>query len=199
MMDKRFAMTIAAGTVLALPLLTACGTGTAPEASPAASTSSQAAPATSPSASTAEPTPSATPSTDPAQEKKDVQAATEKFTKVVLTIGYPDKDVDDYLDRIEPLMTKDAFRAAKGTKTIKDAPKELKTLYTQRARIVPDLDGSPEVSSLTADSANAKVSFRVKTQQQRDGDWKTLETSSKDSSSVKLTLEDGKWLVSDAG
>lgn len=206
-MDKRFAMTLAAGTVLALPLLGACGSSTAPQGSSAAPSSSQApssaaaSPAAAPSTTAADPTPSASasPSSDPAQDKKDVQAATEKFTKAVLTIGYPDKDLDDYLEGIEPLMTKKGFGDVKGNKTLKQQSKALKTLYTQHGRVVPDLDGSPKVSALKADSADAKVTYRVRTQQQRGGDWKTLDTSSKESASIKLVKDGGKWLVDDAG
>ena len=64
-----------------VPLLAGCGAGTSAQtAAPAASGASSASDPSWPS-----------PTSDPGQDTKAVQAATEKFVRTVLTIGYPDK------------------------------------------------------------------------------------------------------------
>ncbi|SEP96266.1 hypothetical protein [Microlunatus flavus] len=208
-MDRRISRALAAGVVVSLPLLAGCGGGAdsgsgAPAGTSAPATSQAAAPSTSAAApstpaSTTEPSPSSSPSTDTAADKKDVQKASEKFVTAVLTIGYPDKSyTKDYLPRLEPLMTKSGYASVKTTETEKEGTKALKQLYSQRSRSSPDLKGDTKVSDLTADSATAKISYENRAQLKQGGDWKTIKKLGKDSVTIKLVKDGGKWLVDDA-
>lgn len=197
-MDKRIAKALAASTVVALPLLSACGASSAPEGTSAAPVaSSAAAPSTGAAAATpSASTPSATPTSDPAQEKKAVEAASEKFVKTALTIGYPDKRFSQYTARLKPLMTKDGYRSLDSAK--KDIEKSLTGLYDEHARSVAKLQGDVKVSGLSADSATTKITYQSVIQKQQGGGWTTLQTAKKETVTVQLLKTDGKWLVDDA-
>lgn len=194
-MNVRISKSLVAAA-LALPLLAGCGASTeaAPAASsaPATTAASSSAPAASASpAPTAEPQPT----TDPAADKKAAADASEKFVKTALTIGYPDKDVDTYADRVKPLMTSGGFKNLFGGDSRASASKAVKQLSGKRARTTPKLAGTTKVGQLTDEKATATVSFR-NVAQLRDGDgWKTLKTSEKQSSTIRLVKQDEKWLV----
>ncbi|MGI3781819.1 MAG: hypothetical protein ACRYG2_13685 [Janthinobacterium lividum] len=192
-MDKRIAQALMAGTVMALPLLTACGASTAPAGSSAAPAASSAAAAPS---TTAAATPSATPTSDPAQETAAVKAASEKFVKAGLTIGYPDKHVDDYTGRLKPLMTPKGYKSLVSVTGAKKADQTLEGLYAQHARTTPEIK-SEKVSSLTADAAQVKVSYQSQYQQKSGGDWKTAKTDPTETVALKLVHEGDSWLVDD--
>jgi hypothetical protein len=194
-MDKRIARAVAAAAVVTLPLLTGCGTGRAESGGTATALSSQVS---VPGTEVADATPSSTPSADPAQETRRVQAATEKFVRTVLTIGYPDKSFDDYTDRIEPLMTKDGFDSLESADSIKKGSTALRSLYPQRARSAPKFADDPEVVSIDATTATATLAYENLAQQKSGDDWKTLKSLGTGSVTVKLVLDDGRWLVDDA-
>jgi hypothetical protein len=200
-MDKRIAMSVATGVVVALPLLAACGAGSAPQGSSAAPpATSAAAPSTTAAAPSATPSTSASasasasPSSNPADEKKNAQDATEKFITTALTIGYPDKSFDEYTKRIKPLMTSRSFASFKKSTTVKQGDKALKKLSSERARISPKIK-SDKVTSISADKATVKITYQSRTQQKAGGDWKTLQTSSAESDDVKLVRDGDAWLV----
>ena len=206
-MDRRISRALAAGVVVSLPLLAGCGGGaqsagapaqtSAPATAPAAPSTSAAAPSTP--ASTPEPSPSSSPSDDPAADEKAVSKAADTFVTTVLTIGYPDKSYsDDYLPRLKPLMTRSGYASVKTTQTEAKGTQALKTLYSQRSRSSPDLQGDAKVSDLTSDSATAKVSYANRAQVKRGGGWKTVKNLGKDSVTIKLVKDGGKWLVDDA-
>ena len=192
-MDKRIAQGLAAGTLMALPLLTACGASTAPTGSSAAPAASSAAAAPS---MTAAATPSATPTSDPAQETATVEAASDKFMKAGLSIGYPDEHVSDYTGRLKPLMTPKGYKSLTAATGGKKADQTVKGLYAQHARIIPKIK-SEKVSSLTADAAQVKVSYQSQYQQKSGGDWKTAKTDPTETIVLKLVHEGDAWLVDD--
>lgn len=201
-MEMRFAQALAAGTFLALPLLSACGASTAPAGSSAAPAASSAAPAASsaaaaPSTTAAAATPSATPTSDPAQETAAVKAASDKFMKAGLTIGYPDEHLSDYTGRIKPLMTPKGYKSLSAATGGKKAEQTLEALHAQRVRIIPKIK-SEKVSSLTADAAQVKVRYQSQYQQKSGGDWKTAKTDSAETLTLKLVHEGDAWLVDDS-
>ena len=194
-MEMRFAKALAAGTVMALPLLSACGGSTAPAGS---SASSAAAPASSaaaaPSSDAASPSPSAT--SDPAQERAAVEAASEKFVEAGLTIGYPDKHFSDYAGKLKPLTTAKGLKAVTSATTEKKADDTLGQLYAQRVRITPKIK-SHKVVSLAADTAEVTVRYQSQYQNKNSGGWKTAKTDSADTVDISLVRQDGAWLVDD--
>ncbi|MGI3783805.1 MAG: hypothetical protein ACRYG2_23815 [Janthinobacterium lividum] len=195
-MDERIARVMAAAAVVTLPLLAGCGTGNAESGSSVASPVTQTAAPTTDAAAPAVGSP--TPSVDPAQQTTKVQAATEKFVKTVLTIGYPDKTFDDYTARIEPLMTKDGFDSLESADSITKGSTALKSLYAQKARSAPELSDDPEVTSIDKTTATAQLAYENVAQQKSGSGWKTLKSLGKGSVTVKLVLSDGKWLVDNA-
>ncbi len=204
-MNKRISMVAAAATLAVMPLLVACGSsGSAPASSSAPATtqaastdpSSTAASSAAATPTTATSSASATPTADPSQDSGDVKAATEKFVKVALTIGYPDKNFDVYLKRLKPLMTTSGYAEAQKTyKSKADLGKSYKTLYSRHGRISPKLDSAAKVTSISADKARSSVKYQIKTQVYTGGKWKTLQTSAKDTATTQLVKEGGKWLV----
>lgn len=196
-MDERIARAVAAAAVVTLPLLTGCGTGRA-ESGGTATATAPSSQVSVPGTEVADATPSSTPSGDPAQETRRVQAATEKFVRTVLTIGYPDKSFDDYTDRIEPLMTKDGFDSLESADSIKKGSTALTSLYPQRARSAPKFADDPEVVSIDATTATATLAYENLAQQKAGDGWKTLKSLGTGSVTVRLVLDDGRWLVDDA-
>lgn len=202
-MNPRITKSLVAAA-LTLPLLAGCGGGdeSAAPAGSAAPASSAAAPASSAAASpaaspsSASPSPSAT--SDPAAEKKDVQDASEKFVRTVLTIGYPDKDFDSYAKHVKPLMTSDGYASLTKADSKKEAAEGIKKLYAQKARTVPKLDGDPKVSDLTESSATAKVRYRNQAQLRSGDGWKTIDKGKASTATVELVKDGDDWLVEDA-
>jgi len=183
---------------LALPLLAGCGTGSESAAPAGSSAPASSAPAAPSSSAAASPDASPSPTSDPAAYKKDVQRVSEKFVKAVLTIGYPDKDVDQYADRIKPMMTKSGYAALLQGDSRKSASSAVEKLSAQKARTVPKLEGDVKVSGLTGTGATAKITYRNQAQL-RDGDgWRVLKTSGKETATVVLVKDDGTWLVEEA-
>ncbi|GAB2587538.1 hypothetical protein [Microlunatus antarcticus] len=196
-MDKRIARAVAAAAVVTLPVLAGCGTGRA-ESGGTATATAPSSQVTAPGTEVVNATPSPTPSADPAKQTTRVQAATEKFVRTVLTIGYPDKSFDDYTDRIEPLMTKDGFDSLESADSIKKGSTALKSLYPQRARSAPKFADDPEVVSIDATTATVTLAYENLAQQKAGDDWKTLKSLGTGSVTVKLVLDDGRWLVDNA-
>jgi hypothetical protein len=185
-MDKRIAKALAAGTVMALPLLTACGASTAPTiSSPAPGAPSAAAP----SSAAATPSPSAT----PVDETKDVQAASATFVTTLFTLDSSDSYAD-YRDRLKPLLSKDAYSDFDSGHFEKSLPAFAKR-YGKQARSTTKVSAAPKVEKLTADKATVRVSFVNRIQQRRDGKWHTVRTSTEDNTKVPLVKQDGRWLV----
>ena len=190
-MDKQIARTLAAGTVMALPLLTACGGGTAPQGSAAPPVSSAAAP-------TASPAP-ASPSTtsNPSDETENVQEAAVTF--MTTAFGFESStSYDDYRAEIEPLMTK------AGVKSFEEADLEkglatFRTRYGKQARTVVTVKGTPKVKELTAAKATVSVKAANRIQQRKDGKWRTVRTSVDDTLEIPLVHEGDRWLVDDLG
>ena len=199
-MDQRISRTVALAAVVTL--LAGCGSGTA--SSSADPTGVQAptlteAPASSDAASpetVASGTPS--PTVDTAAQTRKVQAVTKKFVTSVLTIGYPDKSFDAYLDRIRPQMTERGYDSLESAESTKKGTAALKSLYPQRSRSAPTFNGEPEVTSLDATSATAQLAYENVAQRKEGDDWKTLKSIGTGSVTVKLVLDDGRWLVDDA-
>jgi hypothetical protein len=193
-MDKRISRAVAAAAVVTMPLLAGCGASRAPESGSAAPASTQpAAPTTDTAAST---TPS--PGGDQAQETKDVQAATKKFATTVLTVGYPDKTFDEYLERLEPLMTKKGLRALDNKGSEKRVTDTLKSLSPQHARLGAELASNADVTSLDDSAATAKLDYDTVGQVNQGGRWRTVKSLGSRSVTVKLVKDGGKWLVDSA-
>lgn len=192
-MDMRFAKALVAGTVLALPLLSACGASTAPAGSSAAPAASSAAAAPSTSAA-ASPTPS--PTSDPAQETGAVKAASKKFVETTLTLGYPDQRFSDYLGHVKPLTTSKGLKAVKSATTEKKGDDTLRQLYAQRVRTTPKVK-SEKVVTLTADAAEVTVRYESQYQRKTGGEWKTAKTDPAASVDVNLVRQGSSWLVDD--
>lgn len=190
-MDKRIARALAAGTVMALPLLTACGSGSAPQGSAAPPASSAAAPATSPAAA------SPPASSKPSDETENVQKAAVTF--MTTAFGFESStSFDDYRAEVEPLMTK------AGIKSFEEADLE-KTLATFRTRFGKQartgvlVKGTPKVKKLTSANATVTVKAANRIQQRKDGKWRTVRTSADDTFDVPLVHEGDRWLVDDLG
>jgi hypothetical protein len=188
-MDKRIARALAAGTVMALPLLTACGGGSAPQGSAAPPASSAAAPAAEPAPAS----PSA--SSKPSDETENVKEASLTFMTALLSFesstGY-----DEYEARVEPLITK------AGVKSFEDADFEkalatFRTRFGKQARTVVLVKGAPKVKKLTSDSATVALTAANRIQQRRDGKWRTVKTSVDDTFDLPLVHEGERWLVDD--
>jgi hypothetical protein len=195
-MHQRVARAVALVAVLTAPLLAGCGTGSAQSSGTAPPATTQAA---TPVADTAvPPTPSAAPSVDAAQQTKQVQTATKKFVRLVLTIGYPDKTFGAYTNRIRPLMTKEGFDSLESPDSIKKGSTALKSLYAQRARSAPTFSGDPKVVSLEGTQASAMLDYENVAQQRSGSGWKTLKSLGTGTVTVTLVLVDGKWLVENA-
>lgn len=200
-MHQRISRAVAVSAAAIMPLLAACGASSEPaEGSPAApvtsAPASQAPASEAPSSAPTSASPS--PTADPAAEKKAVAAATEKFVKAVLTIGYPDKSFGQYTDRIEPLMTKEGFKNLESAESTKKGSAALKSLYAQRARSAPKLGKAPKVTSLESGSATAELDYENVAQRKDGDDWKTLKSLGKGSVTVTLVNDGGKWLVENA-
>lgn len=207
-MKTRISMLAATATVATMALLGACGSSAQPQ-SPATSPASQAAtPADSPASatsatsaepSTAAPSTAATSSSDPSQDAGQVKSASEKFVKSALTLGYPDTSSDAYLARLKPLMTEHGFAAVKKSA---DASQSLKTgittLSSHHGRSTPKFTSDAKVSSMTADKATTKLVYKLTTQQQTGGKWKTLRTSPEETVNLQLVHDGGRWVVDDA-
>jgi hypothetical protein len=193
-MDKRIAMAVAAGAVVALPLLGGCSASSAPQGASAAPAASSAASSAAAPSSAAVSTPS--PSSDPTQDTAAVKAATETFIKDALTIGYPDSRFSDYTKRLKPLMTARGFTSVNEATTVDEGNKALKKLHGQHARTTPKIKTN-QVTSATAEAAEVKISYLNLAQQKSGSDWKTLKTSAPETSTVKLVKDGGAWLVDD--
>ncbi len=186
-MDTRIAKALAAGTVMALPLLGACGApSTAPESStapvaPAASTTSAAA---TPSTSAA-----------PVDETANVQAASRTFIKAVFGFDSGQSYIA-YRDRLEPLMTKKGFSTFEDA-DFEKATRSFRSRYGQQARTATKVRGTPKVAELTTDRATVSVTYENRIEQRRDGRWRTVKTSVDDTVKLPMLKQDGRWLVDD--
>jgi hypothetical protein len=189
-MDKRIARALAAGTIMALPLLGACGASTAPAKSSAAPVAS--APASSTTSAAATPSASGT----PADETKNVQAASEKFIKTALTLGYTD-DADTYAARVEPLMTKGGWEKWKTAVDVEKALEAQKTKFGEKVRSTPRLEGRAKVSTVSDSKATVAVKFESQIQQRRGSSWKVVKRAVDDTAKFGLVHQDGAWLVDD--
>lgn len=189
---------VVAALAVAAITLGACGSSTPPATSPS-SPAPASAPASSVAAASASPaapssSPSASASTAPQDD--EVKAVTTTFVKAALTLGYPDKTIADYLDRIEPLMTKDGFVELK--KAIGDTAKadeQAGQLHDQHIRGIVQITSPAKVTSTTGTKASASVSYKQKRQQQSSGAWKTVETRAEATAKVSLVQDGGTWLV----
>lgn len=186
-MHQRIAA-LAAGTVMALPLLSACGASTAPSGSSAAPAASSAA---APSA-----TATATPSSSQADETATVRAAGEKFFKTALTLGYTD-DADSYATRVKPLMTENGYAKWAAALPVDKTLATQKTKFGDRVRSSPHLVGKAKVSALTDSKATVAVTFEAQIQQRRGSSWKVVKRSVDDTAKLGLVRQDGAWLVDD--
>ena len=184
-MDTRIAKALAAGTVMALPLLSACGAGTTAPAGSAAPAASSAAVPTAPATSAS-----------PVDETANVQAAAGKFVKTALTLGYAD-DAAGYAARVEPLMTEKGYAKWKAAISVDEALKTQKKKFGERVRSTPRLVGKVKVSALSETKAEAAVTFESQIQQRTGSTWKIVKRSVDDTAKVGLVLEDGAWLVDD--
>ena len=196
-MRTRIARAVALVAVASMPLLAGCGAGSATSGGTAAPASAPA-PDVAVSVSPSPPSTASTSAVAPAQQKKQVQAATQKFVKTVLTIGYPDKSFDAYTERIQPLMTQEGFDSLESADSIKQGSTALKSLYAQRARSAPKFSVDPQVTALEETSATAELPYENLAQQKSGDGWKTLKSLGKGSVTVKLVLVEGKWLVDNA-
>lgn len=194
-MDAGITRSVAAVAVVMATLLAGCGTASAQSDSPPAAPSSAAVAPGIDAAAPANPSPGAD---SAAQQTRQVQAATERFVRTVLTIGYPDRTFGDYTDRIEPLMTKGGFDSLESTDSIKKGSTALKTLYGQRARSAPTFSADPEVISMDATSTTAQLAYENVAQQKSGSSWTTLKSLGEGRVTIKLVLVDGTWLVDDA-
>jgi hypothetical protein len=192
-MDQRIRRAVTLATVVTLPLLAGCGSGSATSSGTAAPASSQAA-----ASVTETPAPSVDVAQQAAQQTEQVQAATETFVKTVLTIGYPDQTFADYTARIEPLMTKDGFAALETADSVKQGSTALKTLYAQHSRSAPKFTDDPVVTSIEAASATAELAYENEVQHKSGSGWTTLKSLGKGTVTVKLVRDDEKWLVENA-
>jgi hypothetical protein len=186
-MDKRIAMAVATGAVVALPLLSACGASTAPASSPAAPSG--------PGASTSAVAASPTPSTTPVDETKNVQAASTAFVTALFTID-PGGSYTKYRDRLTPLLTKEGKKDFEGAHFERALPAFTKR-YGQQARSTTKVSGTPKVEKLTANKATVSVTYVNRIQQRRDGKWHTVKTSAEDTLKLPMAEQDGRWLVDD--
>lgn len=186
-MNTRIARTLAAGTVVALPLLSACG-GTAQQG-PAAPTSSAAAPAATPAPAP----PSA--STKPSDETETVKKASLTFMTALLSFE-SSTSYDEYEARVEPLMTKAGVRSFEDA-DFEKALATFRTRFGKQARTVVLVKGAPKVKKLTSDSATVALTAANRIQQRRDGTWRTVKTSVDDTFDLPLVHEGDRWLVDD--
>lgn len=123
-------------------------------------------------------------------------AASEKFVRTTLTIGYPHKEFDVYLARLKPLLTKDGYAEVLGSKSARaKIEKGAKTFYAQRARTSPKFTSGVKVSSITPDTAKTSIDYQNRAQQLSGSKWKTTRTSAEDTATLELVKQDGKWLV----
>lgn len=185
-MHQRIAKALAAGTVVALPLLSACGASTAPAGS-------SAAPAAGPSTSAAVATP--TPSATPVDETKQVQAASKAFVTAAFAFDARE-DYADYRDRIKPLMTEKGYASFEAAH-LEKAIEIFRTRYGQQSRTLTKFRGSPKVDELTATTAKVTVAYANRAEQRRDGKWRTVRSAAEDSVKLPLVKQDGHWLVDD--
>jgi hypothetical protein len=183
-----------------LSLLVACGPGTT---APDGLGSSPAAP---PSSSSVSPGPSAgvaasatpSPDVDLAAQEEQVQAATRKFVRTVLTIGFPDRTYRQYTDRIEPLMTRSGFEALQSAGATSKGSDALTSLYAQRSRSAPRFTSEVEVTLLEGDRATAQLAYE-NVAQRRDGrGWRTVKSLGEGTATVRLVRQGPRWLVADA-
>lgn len=200
-MHQRISRAVAVSAAAIMPLLAACGASSEPaDGSSAAPTTSaplsQAPAREAPSMATTSASPS--PTVDAAAETKAVEAATEKFVRTVLTVGYPDKSFGQYTDRIEPLMTKEGFQDFESAESVKKGSATLTSLYAQRARSAPRLGKDPKVTSLEAGSATAELDYENVAQRKAGDGWKTVKSLGKGSVTVTLVNDGGTWLVDSA-
>lgn len=181
-----------AALAAAAVLLSACGGSADPQSNPATAPTAAASPA-QPDASS--PTASPAPSPDPSEAAPQVEAAAEKFVKVGLAIGYPDKSADDFYDRLRPLMTKSGFAQQKKDLGNFD-DKAAKQVFTQRIRVSTKTVSKVKVTAVAETKASAQGTYRLLRQQQIGGKWKTLDTDD-DKTTIKMTLvnDNGTWLV----
>jgi len=201
-MNTRISMLAATAAVTTLPLLLAgCGSNAQPQspsAPPASQAASQAAPSTAPATETpASPSSAPSSSSAPTQEAGEITAASEKWVKTVLTIGYPDASSKPYLARIKPLMTGSGFAIIKKSAD-SQLDKGLKTLNKTRSRSTPKFTSDAKVSSVSAEKATTKQQFVLTTQKQSGDTWKTVRSRAEETVTVQLVNEGGKWLVEEA-
>ena len=198
-MDQRRARatTLAAMT---LPLLVACGPGTGASDGLGSSPSPPPLSSSVSTAPSADVTVSTTPSPDVgiAAQEEQVRAATTRFVRTVLTIGYPDRTYRQYTDQIEPLMTASGFEALRTAGSTRDSADALTSLYAQRSRSAPRFTSEVEVTSLAGDSATAQLAYE-NVAQRRDGrGWRTVRSLGEGTATVRLVRQGQRWLVEDA-
>lgn len=190
-MTRPVSTTAAALALLAAAALGGCS-GT-PASSPGSAPASSAgtAPSTSPVAAS----PSASPSSDPAAQTAAVKAATEKFEAAAFRVGYPDKTIGAYTARVKPLMTAHGVTELRSVYAGRNVDKILKTYYANRQRVNAKLLTPVKVTAISADKATATFGFRLVTEQKRGSGWKTVKSGEKDSGTVRLVQQGGRWLV----
>ena len=193
-MDRRIARTLAAGTFLALPLLTACGTSTAP-----AGTS---APPAAPAASSSGTTPAAaspTPTAAPVDDTKQVQAASKKFVEVGFGLGGSVDSSKAWAARVKPLMTEQGYTKLDGEATIDKTIASVRGQAGKDGRTVTGLVGPAKVTKLDTAAATVDVKFQSRLQKPDGSGWETLRKSPVETGTLGLVKQGGVWLVDDAG
>lgn len=194
-MDRRIARALATGTVLVLPLLTACGADSASDGSATPAASSAAAPATPATSAAATPSTS-TPTSD---DTAAVRTATETFVEQAFTLGYPDRTTEDWADRVQPLMTKRGYEKLRGEVTVEETLTSLRSQFGDDVRTRPKLRREVEVSRLEAARATVDITFESRLQQRSGDTWKTLRKSPESNATLALVKQGERWLVDDAG
>lgn len=195
-MDQRLARVVTLAAVL--PLFLGCGAGTTASDRPGPpsevpSRASSAPSSGGPTADVVAPTPTA--EADDGAQEEQVRAASKKFVRTVLTIGYPDRTYRQYTDRIEPLMTESGFEALVDAGSARKTSDALASLYAQRSRSAPRLTGEPKVTSLQGDRATIQVAYE-NVAQRRDGrGWRTTRSLGEGMAIVRLVRQDDRWLV----
>lgn len=199
-MDKRISRALAAATVVALPLLAACGGSSTGGAAPGASTAPTTPAATQPA--TQAPTPStttaaATPSPDeqPADQAAAAQTAARKFMGVALVFDATDTYAQ-YRNRVKPLMTKKGFASFEEAHLDKALTK-FRARYGEQARTRTKLLAAPKVGRLTSEKASVAVTFENRVEQRRNGKWQVVKRSIDDTINLPLVNQGGTWLVDD--
>lgn len=188
---------LATAALAIMPMLGACGSGARPTSSSPAPSAPPAASTGMPTAAPASTTTAANPGADPTPSAEQAKVATKGFVRTSYTVGYPDHSIDDYLDRLKPLVTESSFTELKKTFQ-KDTKVEraVAALNKQLGRRTVKLTSGVKVSSISAEKATTKLNYRLITQVRSGSSWKTVKTASyEDTDTVHLVNVGGKWLV----